>query len=117
MSTDLGQKGESVAVKFLEKQGLKIVIRNWRNRWCEIDVIAVDRAGAVHFVEVKYRHNTSHGSAFDYITPDKARRLQRAASVWMATEAPDRAFQIDVISVEGELDQPKIDYLPNAVIG
>ncbi|MBW3538613.1 YraN family protein [Candidatus Parcubacteria bacterium] len=117
MSTELGQRAESLAAQHLESLGMKIVERNWHNRWCEIDIVAVDRDRSVHFVEVKYRRQTSHGSGFDYITRDKANRLRRAAEVWMAYSGRQRDFQIDVIAVAGDLAQAKLDYLPNAVTG
>lgn len=116
MSTELGRKAEDVAADYLETQGLKIIDRNWRNRWCEIDIVARDRRGGIHFVEVKYRKSSAFGSAFDYITRDKIHRLRQAALMWLSAHRGARDFQIDVMSVEGDLDDPKVEYLPNALI-
>jgi Holliday junction resolvase-like predicted endonuclease len=69
----------------------------------------------IHFVEVKYRRRTNWGTGFEYITPDKIRRLQRAALAWNQAHHYYGAYQIDVISVSGELTAPAIEYLPNAV--
>jgi Holliday junction resolvase-like predicted endonuclease len=79
------------------------------------DLIALDKGGGIHFAEVKYRRSNNYGSGFDYITPDKSHRLRRAALAWTAKYTPERSFQIDVISVSGDLETPLIDYLPNAV--
>ncbi len=112
MSTDLGRAAEDRAAAELEKQGFKILARNWRSRWCEIDLI-VQKAGRTHFVEVKYRSNPSYGEGFDYITADKANRLRRAAAYWAANYAPDVDYQIDIVSV----DDRNLEILANAVEG
>jgi putative endonuclease len=115
VSTELGQRAEAAAARYLELQGLTIIERNWRTRWCEIDLVALDRLGCTHFVEVKYRKNPAYGSGFDYITRDKIGRLKKAALMWLSDHRTAAAFQIDVISVEGDLANPSIDYLPNAL--
>ncbi|HSH31180.1 MAG TPA: YraN family protein [Candidatus Saccharimonadales bacterium] len=117
MSTELGQRAEQTAARHLQSLGMKIIDRNWRNRWCEIDIVATDRDKVVHFVEVKYRRWSNFGSGFDYITTDKANRLRRAAGVWMAHSGRNGDFQIDVIAVAGDLGNASVDYLPNAVMG
>ena len=113
-TTEAGQRAEALVGVELAKQGYRIVARNWRNRWCEIDLIA-ERTGRYYFVEVKYRRQTDFGSGFDYITADKRRRLITAAQVWIAQFAPQAQHQIDVAQVSGELGAPTIEYLPNAV--
>lgn len=50
----LGAAGENIACKFLEKQGFKIIARNVRTRFGEMDVVAWKK-GVIHFVEVKTR--------------------------------------------------------------
>ncbi len=117
MSTELGQQAEGAAAHYLEQQGMTIIDHNWRNRWCEIDLVARDRHGCIHFVEVKYRKSSAYGSGFDYITPDKIQRLRKAALMWLADHRPFGDFQVDVISVAGDLSHPTFDYLPNALVG
>ena len=85
MSTkDIGQRGEEIASLYLRGKGFRIVHRNWRTRWCEIDIIAKKDA-TVYFVEVKYRSNITHGEGFDYITAKKQQQMQFAAEVWTQT--------------------------------
>lgn len=117
MSTELGQQAEAVAARYLQQQGLTIIEHNWRNRWSEIDIVARDRQGGIHFVEVKYRKTNAYGSAFEYITHDKKARLRKAALGYLAEHRGSANFQIDVISLEGDLATPVIDYLPNALEG
>lgn len=81
--------------------------RNWRNRWCELDIVA-ELTGVVHIVEVKYRSNLDYGTGLEYISRDKLRRLTRAASMFMTTRGHGRPYQIDVVAVTGEINQPTI---------
>lgn len=47
-----GDVGESVATAFLERRGFKVICRNYRQKWGEIDIVA-SRDGGIHFIEVK----------------------------------------------------------------
>jgi len=115
MSTvETGRAAEQQASDHLEKAGFKILGRNWRNRWCELDIIAM-RGPVLHIIEVKYRKNTDYGYAAEYISYDKSRRLIRAALAWTQAHRYNGPYQIDVLSVEGDLGNPAITHLENAV--
>ncbi len=111
-TTDVGRSAETVASDYLKSAGFKIVARNWRNRWCELDIVAT-KAGVIHFVEVKYRSNLDFGSGFEYITADKLERLARATSAYVASRRIKRSYQIDVVAVSGSIDQPVVELLEN----
>lgn len=112
MSTATGRAAEDLAARFLERAGHRVLGRNWRTRFCELDLITRDRAG-VHIVEVKYRARTGQGNACEYVTPAKIRQLERGAQAWAQAEEYDGPIQIDVVSVEGELRQARILHLEN----
>lgn len=112
--TERGRLAESAAAAHLEALGWVIVARNWRTRWCELDIIGHTPAG-IHFVEVKYRRQTTWGDGFAAITHDKAQRLTRAALAWCQAHSYSGDYQIDAMSLSGELDQPTIEYLPNVI--
>ncbi len=115
MSTvEVGRLAEQQAAGYLEAAGYTIIGRNWRTRWCEIDIIA-SRGPQLHFVEVKYRKNTAYGYAAEYISHDKSRRLIRAALSWTQAQRYDGPYQIDVITVEGDAGSPVIAHLENVV--
>ena len=60
---ELGAMGEALAVDFLTRMGLRILDRNWRSRYGELDVIAADDATrTVVFVEVKTRTGDGYGA-------------------------------------------------------
>ncbi len=114
MSTKVGQLAEDLAERFLQSQGMKVIARNWRSRFAEIDIVA-RRGKQVHIVEVKYRRNPNFGTGFDYITPDKKRRLKQAALTWTAEHGVE-SYQIDVVAVSGPLDASTLEYLPNCLV-
>jgi uncharacterized protein (TIGR00252 family) len=96
-----GHNAETRACKYLEQQGFAISSRNWKTRYCEIDIVA-RKGSAVYFVEVKYRRNTKHGSALEYITPKKLRRMQFAAEVWVQTHNWTGDYQLAAVAVDAE---------------
>jgi putative endonuclease len=115
MSTvEVGRAAEQQAADYLVAQGFMLVGRNWRNRWCELDIIA-RRGPVLHFVEVKYRQDVRYGYAAEYISYDKSRRLMRAALAWNQAHSYNGPYQIDVVSVEGNAAAPAISIIENAI--
>lgn len=113
MSTrTIGDKGEDTVAEYLQRDGFEILARNWKNRWCEIDIVA-RKARRIHFVEVKFRKNAAHGSGLEYITPTKATQLQKAALNWITENGWEGDCQIDAAGVDGVTGQ--IEYVLNAV--
>lgn len=113
-TTATGRSAEALAAAYLREQGYVIVAQNWRNRFCEIDIVA-RRNGVAHIVEVKYRATTRWGAAAEYISRDKSQRLHRAALAWCQAAQHTGPVQIDVITVEGQLEAPRLEYIPNAI--
>lgn len=113
-TTERGRTAETLAAAYLEQRGYTILDRNWRNRWCELDIVARSPAG-IHFVEVKYRHRADWGTGFEHITTDKANRLRRAALAWIQAHRYYGPYQIDVISALGDPASPAIELLSNAI--
>ncbi|MBW4061596.1 YraN family protein [Candidatus Saccharibacteria bacterium] len=112
-SAERGQQAVTLAARFLESRDLEIIERNWRTRYCELDLIA-SGGEVVHFVAVKYRSDPGYGGGLDSITAAKQTRLTRAALAWCHQHHYSGAYQIDVISVIGDLASPEFDWLPNA---
>ncbi len=77
----LGEIGENLAIKFLEKNGYKILERNFRSKFGEIDIIAQDKNTLV-FVEVKTRLNNKFGLAEEAITPWKIEKIIKAGEYY-----------------------------------
>jgi putative endonuclease len=79
----LGLAGEHLAERELARQGLRVVARNVRTRFGEIDLVCRDRAGYA-FVEVKTRRAGSFVAAAEAVDARKAARLAALAQAWLA---------------------------------
>ena len=99
-----GAAAEKQAERFLKKQGLRIIARNYKTPGRgggEIDLIARDGATLV-FVEVRQRKNAAYGGAAGSISPTKQARWRYAAQVYLqrfGSQPPDCRF--DVVLIEG----------------
>jgi len=114
----LGTMGEALAVDHLTRMGLRILHRNWRCRYGELDVIASDDAGrTVVFVEVKTRTGDGYGGLAHAVTSRKVRRLRQLAGLWLAGQDEHwAALRIDVIGVRiGRRRTPEITHLQGVV--
>jgi putative endonuclease len=98
---EIGALGEQLAVDHLTTLGLRVIDRNWRCRWGELDVVAADVAADVLvFVEVKTRTTDQFGGVAQAVTPQKVRRLRRLAGLWLANHDGSWAqVRIDVVGV------------------
>lgn len=93
----LGAWGEKVAATKLEADGYRIVARNWRCEYGEIDLIA-EKAGAFAFVEVKTRRG---GLPENQITARKAYKLGQLAYFYLGEhDLDDSVFTIDLMAIE-----------------
>jgi Holliday junction resolvase-like predicted endonuclease len=97
---DAGREAEAAAAEYLKKQGYAIVERNWRTKFCEIDIIA-QRDKAVYFCEVKYRQSDRQGSGLDYITPKKLVQMRFAAEAWVHLTGWKGEYQLAAVEVSG----------------
>jgi putative endonuclease len=109
--TRRGGPDESLAAAYLERQGLKILERNYRCRFGEIDIIAAGGAVLV-FVEVRARRSEDYGGAAGSITAAKRRRLVAAARHYLAAHGSDRPCRFDVVLVRGS--ERRVEWLTDA---
>lgn len=112
----LGQSGEETVVRYLEKNGYTILIKNYRCKIGEIDIIARDSADLV-FIEVKTRSGLGYGSPAAAVTTRKQRQITRAAQWYLAEQRLfDTPARFDVISVLGgeSNNRQQIDHIINA---
>lgn len=110
-TTAIGATHEQLAADYLEGLDMYIVERNWRTRWCEVDIVARDNDGVIHIVEVRYRKTGDSGNGIDSITPAKQRQLIHAAKRWHMLRGVSVGIQIDVIGITGDT----VEYIPDAV--
>lgn len=96
-----GRLGEEHAAGLMQARGGVVISRNWRCRAGELDLVVLDAAGRLRFVEVRARTGTGFGTPAESVTPDKQRRLRRLAAHWLS-ENPGRWRQVcfDVVGVD-----------------
>ncbi|MFW5703398.1 MAG: YraN family protein [Patescibacteria group bacterium] len=96
---ELGSYGETIAARFLQEKGYRILETNKTSRWGEIDLIAQDGETIV-FVEVKTKTTTRHGQPYEMVTWKKRQSLMRAAQGYLVrTKNTDKPCRIDVVSI------------------
>ena len=102
----VGRIGEDLACLFLQRKGFKIIDRNYRKPWGEIDVIAESK-NIVRFIEVKAVSRESGADIsheIDYrpeemVQKSKLNKLARTAALYMESKKDRREYQIDVVGV------------------
>jgi putative endonuclease len=85
-----GDAGERAAERELVRRGMRIVARNARTRYGEIDLVCHDGQGFV-FVEVKTRRTSSFVPAVEAVDRLKLFRLGHLAEAWLALHGERRA--------------------------
>lgn len=96
----VGEIGENVACKFLEKRGYKIIDRNYRKKWGEIDIIA-QKNNILHFVEVKSVSRVTEYNPEENVHPWKMKRLARATQTYLLENnvSDETEWQTDILAV------------------
>jgi putative endonuclease len=105
----LGNSGEKQAAKFLKKQGYKILEKNFRCPFGEIDIIA-KRDDTVAFVEVKTRTSDLFGQPMEAVQSDRRKRYIRSAKYYFAGKELDVIVRFDIIEVTPQ----SINHIENA---
>jgi putative endonuclease len=102
----LGRRGEDLAARYLEQQGLLVLTRNWRCRHGEIDLVATDSRRLV-VCEVKTRSGTRYGEPAEAIDRRKAARIRRVTQAWLAAHQVRWCeIRFDVLAVLVEHGRP-----------
>lgn len=112
-----GDWGEALAAEYLEARGCRIVEREWRCRFGEIDLIA-EQEGALLFVEVKLRTNLRYGMPRESVTAKKQEKLRSAALLYLSMHGLDAPARFDVAEVYTDVHHSarstRIEYIENA---
>ena len=95
----LGNRGEHLAELFLIKNGMKILARQFRTPFGEIDLVGKVGDELV-FVEVKTRLTDTHGYPEESVTREKIKHLVKSAQSYLQShQAEDQAWRIDVVAI------------------
>ena len=89
-----GDKGEAYAAKYLKKHKYKIIARNYKKPYGEIDIIAENKE-VIAFVEVKTRKENSLTQPIDAVNRKKQMRISKTADAYMYENNIEKNFLSD----------------------
>ncbi len=112
---ETGNHAETAACNYLQRQGLKLVERNYLCKRGEIDLIMRDGQNTV-FVEVRYRRNDRFGSSAESVDWRKQSKLLATAEHYLQQhpKAAQSACRFDVVALTTENAQQKIHWIEDA---
>ncbi|RDB03265.1 YraN family protein [Runella aurantiaca] len=110
---DTGKLGEDKAAAFLQEKGYEILVRNYRFRHSEIDIIA-KKNKILTFVEVKTRTNVSFGMPEEFVDATKRRLIMKAAEQYIFDTDWHGDIRFDVISVILTQHTARIEHIEDA---
>ncbi|MBI9040741.1 YraN family protein [Lutibacter sp.] len=110
---DLGNKGEEIAVDFLQKNNYKIVEKNWRFKKAEVDIIALKK-GVLAVVEVKTRSSDYFGDPQDFVNQKKIKLLVEAINEYVISKNLDVEVRFDIIAILKNQEKFDIKHLKDA---
>lgn len=100
---EVGKEGEEQAAKYLESRGYRIIERNYRKKWGEIDIIAKAPDRTLVFVEVKTIGAAGDIAPEDNLKYDKLKKLRRTASLYANGHQElinnARGWRIDLLAI------------------
>ena len=98
----IGDLGEDKASEYLVRQGHKILDRNWKTKYCEIDIVS-SKDDTLYFTEVKYRKNANFGGGMDAITKKKLNQMKFAANLYMSkNQITNTNMLLAAMSLDGQ---------------
>ena len=92
---------EDLALKYLKRRGLKLLVRNYYSRHGEIDLIMQDKDTLV-FVEVRYRKHDDYGDAAESVDRRKQSRIMSTAESYLQTHSWDGPCRFDIVAIQGK---------------
>lgn len=104
-TTEIGRRGEAVAVEYLQQKGYRIEALNFRAWRGEIDIIAWEHDRLLVFVEVKARASEAFGGPEAAVSYKKQQLMARTAGIYMEQIDYDWAIRFDIVAVLIKDDQ------------
>ncbi|HMI08879.1 MAG TPA: ribonuclease HII [Candidatus Saccharimonadales bacterium] len=106
-SKQIGSRGEDTAARYLWQLGHNVIDRNWRTKFCEIDIVS-QFGDAVYFTQVKYHKNDKAGGGLAAVTPKKQQQMKFAAEYYaLKNNLKNTNLRLAVVHASG--DPPKVN--------
>lgn len=114
-TVETGKIGEEIATKYLQDKDFRIIERNWKKDFGELDIVAI-KNNTTYFVEVKTQFEFQQTSPLDELTPykvDKLKNLAKAFSMYNPDIPPK--FMLSAVCIWLDLDESpkKIQWIEN----
>src|SRR5437867_859754 len=95
----LGERGEKFAARYLRRQGYKILVRRFKSRAGEIDLVCRQKDWLV-FVEVKTRKSDNYGTPSEAVTREKQKHMSKVALEYLRLlDNPQIRWRFDIVEV------------------
>lgn len=95
----LGRRGEFIATSYLRSRGIEVLLRNYRYKRGEIDIVARD-GDIICFVEVKTRRHTTRSRPVEGLSESQKKRISNTASAYLrAIGSPKVVYRFDLIEI------------------
>ena len=109
---EIGKRGETIAVEYLQGKGYSILEQNWHNHHEEIDII-VTKENELVIVEVKCRKGTPLTEPYTAVNRSKQNLLIKAANAYIQQKNINMETRFDVVSITlGK--ETNIEHIENA---
>jgi len=109
----LGKEGETMALEYLEKNGFRVLEKNWRYLKAEVDLIAMKDEMLV-VIEVKTRATDYFGEPEEAVTTAKQKLLSDAANAFLQMNNLDHEVRFDIISIITNHAEKKLHHITDA---
>jgi putative endonuclease len=120
VTKELGRRGEDLAAEHFTRLGYRVLARNHRTRFGELDLVLADEDGAtIVFCEVKSRRLGSGGNPFDNLHESKRKQVRTMAAAWLnaVRDRPKGAelrFDAVGVTLDGRGCLVRLDHLQDA---
>jgi putative endonuclease len=108
-----GAESESMAVEFLEKNGYRILDRNWYNQHHELDIIAI-KDNVIAIVEVRSLFNNYFQEPYQSVNKNKQRLIIMATNAYIRTHNIQEEVRFDIISIIRSKNGVQLEHIENA---
>ena|SRR3989344_6837192 len=122
-TSEIGKLGEDAVCEYIKNRGYKILERNMRKTWGEVDIIAIAPDKTLCFIEVKALKNMGTNGLHpeDHLTSQKLAKIKRTAQLYASKHKDlvneEKGWRIDLAAVDilalssvDRLTNPSKDY-------
>ena len=118
-NSTIGKLGEDIAVKYLENHDYKILSRNYRKPWGEIDIVA-QQSDELVFVEVKTQNQGFEWRPEENVTRHKKRQLSKIINTYLKERKVygETNFSVEVLGIiiNDKTETAQVEHIQNIIL-